>query len=74
MYSTTVHWSISLTGLTALNDQTVFEQTVMPKLIKNKELCTYMHKAFWHPMDTPRDKESLENLWDSKKAPWKNWK
>ncbi len=56
------------------NDQTIFEQTVMPKLIKNKELCTYMHRGFWHPMDTPRDKESLEKLWDSKKAPWQNWK
>ncbi|MGC8622028.1 MAG: glucose-1-phosphate cytidylyltransferase, partial [Caldisphaera sp.] len=31
------------------------------------------HRGFWQPMDTMRDKNTLENLWNSGKAPWKIW-
>lgn len=37
------------------------------------ELAAYEHNGFWAPMDTMRDKEYLEELWDSRKAPWKVW-
>jgi len=33
----------------------------------------YKHKDFWQPMDTLRDKNYLEDLWNSGKAPWKIW-
>ena len=39
-----------------------------------KQLNAYKHKGFWRPMDTLRDKTNLEELWQSKKAPWKLWK
>jgi diacylglycerol O-acyltransferase len=37
------------------------------------QLMAFAHKGFWQPMDTLRDKNSLEALWDSGKAPWKIW-
>ena len=33
----------------------------------------YEHYGFWHPMDTMHDKNTLEALWQTGKAPWKNW-
>jgi glucose-1-phosphate cytidylyltransferase len=37
------------------------------------ELMAYEHNGFWQPMDTLRDKNLLEDLWASGKAPWKKW-
>ena len=37
------------------------------------ELAAYRHDGFWQPMDTLREKNQLEALWDSSKAPWKVW-
>jgi glucose-1-phosphate cytidylyltransferase len=37
------------------------------------ELMAFEHSGFWQPMDTLRDKNHLEELWDSGKAPWKVW-
>lgn len=37
------------------------------------EMAAYKHEGFWSPMDTMRDKEYLEELWGSGKAPWKIW-
>lgn len=37
------------------------------------EMMAYEHRGFWQPMDTLRDKNMLEDLWDSGKAPWKTW-
>jgi glucose-1-phosphate cytidylyltransferase len=37
------------------------------------ELMAYEHKDFWQPMDTLREKNLLEELWESGKAPWKTW-
>jgi glucose-1-phosphate cytidylyltransferase len=36
-------------------------------------LAAFRHDGFWHPMDTLRDKNVLEELWESGKAPWKVW-
>lgn len=54
-------------------DETVWEQEPMEKLTHNGELVAYRHEGFWQPMDTLRDKNLLENMWQSGKAPWKVW-
>ena len=55
------------------DDSTVLEKTPLETLAKEKKLSAFKHNGFWHPMDTLRDKNHLENLWSSKKAPWKTW-
>ena len=52
----------------------IFESDVLSYLANNKKLAAYKHKDFWYCMDTLRDKRYLNNLWLSKKAPWKIWK
>ena len=49
------------------NDDTILEKTPMKKLIINKNLKTFVHKGFWHCMDTPRDKEDLQKKYKDKK-------
>ena len=56
------------------DDSTVFEKEPLEKLAKNGELYTYKHYGFWQCMDTLRDKNYLNELWDSNKAPWINLK
>ena len=56
------------------DDSTVWEQEPLKNLASDGQLMAYKHKGFWQPMDTLRDKNHLENLWDTKKAPWKLWK
>jgi glucose-1-phosphate cytidylyltransferase len=51
----------------------IFETDVLPVLAKRKKLLAYKHKKFWYCMDTLRDKRYLNNLWTSKRAPWKIW-
>jgi len=55
------------------SDQTVWEKEPMKQLVEQKELMAYQHTGFWHPMDTLRDKEMLEQWWTDG-APWKVWK
>jgi glucose-1-phosphate cytidylyltransferase len=55
------------------DDQTVWEREPMERLASERQLSTYMHKGFWQPMDTLRDKNHLEELWRSNLAPWKVW-
>lgn len=54
-------------------DETVFEQEPLERLAANGQLSAYEHKGFWHCMDTQRDKQKLEALWQSGAAPWKVW-
>ena len=54
-------------------DGTVFEQEPLKDLAKDGEIFTYKHDSFWMPMDTLRDKNKLNELWDENKAPWKVW-
>ncbi|MBP2636939.1 MAG: glucose-phosphate cytidylyltransferase [Firmicutes bacterium] len=54
-------------------DETIFEHGPMEKLVKNKQLVAYKHSGFWQPMDTMRDKDKLEELWNNDQAPWKLW-
>lgn len=54
-------------------DQTKWECEPLEKLAGKKQLSAFLHKGFWRPMDTLRDKNYLEALWASGKAPWKVW-
>ncbi len=54
-------------------DETVFEQEPMNGLVRDHQLNAYTHHGFWQCMDTIREKQKLEKLWDEKKAPWKMW-
>lgn len=55
-------------------DATVWEREPMENLARDGQLSVYLHKGFWHPMDTLRDKRYLESLWETKRAPWKLWR
>ena len=55
------------------NDQTVWEHKPMETLAKSNNLKAFQHQGFWQPMDTLRDRNKLEELWKSGKAPWKVW-
>ena len=54
-------------------DATVWEREPMETLAKSGQLAAWQHTDFWQPMDTLRDKQQLTKLWETKKAPWKNW-
>lgn len=54
-------------------DDTVFEKGPLTKLVKKKQLSGYVHKGYWQCMDTLREKQELEKLWNSGNAPWKIW-
>jgi glucose-1-phosphate cytidylyltransferase len=54
-------------------DQTVWEGEPLERLAREGQLAAYTHEGFWQPMDTLRDKNHLEALWSSEKAPWKVW-
>ncbi len=56
------------------DDHTVFEQQPLERLAKEGELYTYRHEGFWKCMDTLRDKNKLNELWDGDGAKWKIWK
>jgi glucose-1-phosphate cytidylyltransferase len=55
------------------NDATIWERKPLEALAKSQQLSIYKHQGFWQPMDTLRDKQHLEELWASGKAPWKTW-
>jgi glucose-1-phosphate cytidylyltransferase len=55
------------------DDRTVWEREPLEKLSREREISAYRHSGFWQPMDTVRDKQVLEELWESGKAPWKVW-
>ena len=56
------------------DDSIIWEQEPLINLVSDGELMTYRHKGFWHPMDTLRDKNKLNELLNLNKAPWKIWK
>ena len=55
------------------DDQTVWEKEPLENLASSTSLSVFEHTGFWHAMDTLRDKNYLEDLWASGKAPWKSW-
>jgi glucose-1-phosphate cytidylyltransferase len=54
-------------------DDTVWENDPLEALTSNGDLIAYRHSGFWQPMDTIRDKQRLDALWRSNRAPWKTW-
>lgn len=54
-------------------DDSIFEKESLNKLVEDNQLIGYIHKGFWQCMDTKREKDKLEELWVSGRAPWKNW-
>ncbi|TKG91904.1 glucose-1-phosphate cytidylyltransferase [Puteibacter caeruleilacunae] len=56
------------------DDSTIFERDPLEQLAKDNELFTFKHHGFWKPMDTLRDKMQLEELIETKNAPWIKWK
>jgi len=55
------------------NDLIAWEQEPVNSLADSGQLAAFLHKGFWQPMDTLRDKNYLEDLWKNNKAPWKVW-
>lgn len=54
-------------------DSTIFEREPLESLVKDRALIAYKHNGFWQCMDTMRDKENLERMWENGQAPWKRW-
>ena len=55
-------------------DETSLEKEPISALVEKRELAAYTHRGFWQCMDTAREKEKLERLWNTGKAPWKIWR
>lgn len=55
-------------------DDTILERAPMERLASDGELMAFRHEGFWQPMDTLRERQTLEALWASGDAPWKTWK
>jgi glucose-1-phosphate cytidylyltransferase len=55
------------------DDKTLWEQDPLMELASEGQLSAFLHKGFWQAMDTLREKNHLEELWASNKAPWKSW-
>jgi glucose-1-phosphate cytidylyltransferase len=55
------------------DESSMFEQELMQKLSARNQVQAFFHHGFWQPMDTLRDKQRLEELWTSGRAPWKTW-
>ena len=55
------------------NDSTSWEREALEKLSNANQLAAFRHSGFWYAMDTLREKNYLEELWNSGKAPWKVW-
>jgi glucose-1-phosphate cytidylyltransferase len=55
------------------DDSTMLEREPMQNLTAKQQVQAFFHRGFWQPMDTLRDKQRLEELWASGRAPWKTW-
>ena len=55
------------------NDQCTWEDKPLKTLAENNQLSAYFHEGFWQPMDMLKDKNFLEELWNSSNPPWKCW-
>jgi len=55
------------------DDKSIWEDEPIKSLVKDNQLHAYKHYGFWQPMDTLREKNILNDLWNNNKAPWKQW-
>jgi len=58
---------------TIAGDGTIWEKEPMRQLAKAGQMGAFVHQGFWQPMDTLREKQLLEDLWRTGRAPWKVW-
>ena len=61
----------ALDGITG--DETIWEREPLQNLAREGQMQARLHDGFWQPMDTIRDKQYLESLWEKKQAPWRVW-
>jgi glucose-1-phosphate cytidylyltransferase len=54
-------------------DETVWERKPMEQLARTDQLRAFVHPGFWHPMDTLRDRNYLEDEWANNRAKWRVW-
>ncbi len=54
-------------------DDTILESGLLEELVEKNELSGYLHKGYWQCMDTMREKQQIQKLWDTGNAPWKTW-
>jgi glucose-1-phosphate cytidylyltransferase len=55
------------------DDHTILERDPLEQLAADMQLKAFRHEGFWQPMDTIREKQFLETLWNENRAPWKIW-
>jgi glucose-1-phosphate cytidylyltransferase len=55
-------------------DETPWERQPLERLSQDRQLAAYQHEGYWQCMDTIREVQALENLWQTGTAPWKVWK
>jgi glucose-1-phosphate cytidylyltransferase len=55
------------------DDSTILEREPLERLAREGQLMAFQHHGFWQPMDTVRERDLLESLWQSGQAPWKVW-
>lgn len=54
-------------------DDSILEREPLERLAEEGQLMAFQHTGFWQPMDTLREKEQLEALWNTGRAPWRTW-
>lgn len=54
-------------------DATIWEREPLEQIARSGRMRAYKHHGFWKPMDTLKDKNDLNEMWDSGNAPWKTW-
>lgn len=54
-------------------DDTPFEKEPMDRLVDKQQLAGYIHRGYWQCMDTLREKQQIEKLWETNAAPWRLW-
>ena len=61
-------------GALIADDTTIWERAPMEQLAARGELRAWFHEGFWQPMDTLRDRQQLDAMWNAGQAPWKTWR
>jgi glucose-1-phosphate cytidylyltransferase len=60
-------------ALDFIDGDAAWEHDPLERLTEKGQLAAWRHEGFWQPMDTMRDKDLLQGLWDEGRAPWKVW-
>lgn len=55
------------------DDTTIFERAPLEQIAQSGRMYSYKHNGYWHPMDTLKDRNDLNQLWEREQAPWKVW-